>query len=183
MIKDNLIKSGYHIFPEVCTPSQVAYVVDELNRMNARRTPLSESNQSVWWDEINIPQSTRLAAMILDEDLKHQIEAEFSVIQKAVFWANRYQLGEYIPKHCDTDGDLQIILQVSLPPKSCGGDLLIHHRNGVNLVPQSAGQRLLFQATKSQHETTRLISSPECVSPVRIVCIGRIFFESQTFSI
>lgn len=178
MIRGNLAKLGYHIFPGVYSPSQVAYVLDELNRMDTRRTLLDENHQYVRWDEIYISQATRLAAMIFDNSLKLQIEAEFPLIQEVVFWANRYKAGEYIPKHCDTNGDLQIIMPVSLPPKNCGGDLLIHHRKGVNLVPQTPGQRLLFQAIRSPHETTKLISSSECETPMRVVCVGRIFFKT-----
>jgi hypothetical protein len=176
MIKDNLKKSGYYTSPDVYTLSQITYLTNELNRMSVRRTPLNENNKSVWWDEINIPQSGDVAMMILDKSLRQQIEAEFSVIQDAIFWANRYRLGEYIPKHCDTDGDLQIILPLLLPPKTCGGDLLLHHQNDVNIVSQAIGQRIVFQAIKTPHETTSLTSSPVCRNPVRIVCIGRIFF-------
>jgi len=176
MIKKNLLKNGYHIFPDAYDSRQIAYVVNELNRLQVRRTPLNEKNQSVWWDEINIPQSTHLAEIILDNSIRDQIEAEFCLIQEAVFWANRYRAGEYIPKHCDTQGDLQIILSVMIPPPNCGGNLLIYHQNTVNSVSQLPGQRLLFQATKTPHETTVLTNSPECENPMRIVCIGRIFF-------
>jgi hypothetical protein len=182
MISDNLTKQGYHIFPDIYTLSQVTYILNDLNQMNARRTLLDENNQSVWWDEIHIPQSTHLATMILDNSVKRPIEAEFPLIQEAVFWANRYSVGEYIPKHCDTNGDLQIVMPVSLPPKNCGGAMLIHHQRGENLVPQQPGQRLLFRAIRSPHETTKLINSSECANPMRIVCVGRIFFNKLQFS-
>ncbi|MGC2237397.1 MAG: hypothetical protein WA584_14635 [Pyrinomonadaceae bacterium] len=175
-IKDNLTKRGYHIFPNICAPSQIDGLMNALNRMNTRRTPLNEKNHSVWWEEINIPPSSPLTAIILDESLKNQIESEFSLIRDTVFWANRYNLGEYIPKHRDTQGDLQIILPVLLPPSNCGGKLVIHHPNGINEVFQSIGQRLLFQATQTTHETIPITNSIECLKPVRLVCVARIFF-------
>jgi hypothetical protein len=177
MIKKNLQQNGYYIFPNSYTLLQIENVLNELNQMDTRRTPLNEKNQSVWWDEISIPNSSYAASLILDNDIKLQIESEFSKIRDAVFWANRYKSGEYIPKHRDTQGDLQIILPVFLPPQNCGGNLLIHHSNNTRTIYQTIGQRLLFRAIKTPHETTRIINSPECAESMRIVCICRIFFS------
>ncbi|MEE9361160.1 MAG: hypothetical protein V3U92_01015 [Cellulophaga sp.] len=144
--------------------------------MKKRRTPLSDQDQSVWWDEIKVLASSKIAGIILDDGCRMQIESEYAQIQKTVYWANSYKVGEFIPKHRDSEGDLQLIMPLILPEKDNGGNLLIYKKDKSEVVELISGQKFLFDATKTFHETTKLVSTSLSQNPIRVVCICRIFF-------
>lgn len=178
-ISNALVTSGYYLFPTLCSAQEVNCALADLETMRSRRTLLDDDHPSETWCEVDIPLSSRLANTVLDSPTKQQIQEEFGTIQSAVFWANVYHVGEYIPHHTDTEGDVQLILPIVLPPDQCGGRLRLHKHNFVEPVPERVGQRLLFRATETVHETTEVVRSLRCCDPVRIVCVCRMFVSSR----
>jgi hypothetical protein len=178
-VRSDLKKNGYHIFNRSCSASALREMRAAVASFPSRRAVVSANNNAVSWDEIDLSTCAIVTKAIIDPETHRKIEAEFGAITQISCWANRYQATEYIPKHTDSRGSLQIIVPIQLPPTSCGGDLLIHHRDLRQIVPQSVGSRIIFDATKTPHETTALIESDECVRPVRTVCIARVFFAEE----
>lgn len=133
MLNENINKYGYHIFPNRSSKSDINQITSELSHMQMRRTPLSEQDQSVWWNEISIPSSSNVAHSLLDDKCRAEIETEYSKIKKTAFWANRYKVGEYIPKHSDDTGDLQLLMALIIPPRDNGGIYLFININTLKL--------------------------------------------------
>lgn len=170
--------NGFHMFPERVTPHQLERVMLEIASRPHRRTPLSRRNRTVWWDEIEVPGDPETAGLLLSGGIRTGLAAEFPPIQDAVFWANRYGPGEYIPRHKDRAGDLQLLLVVKVPAdEEAGGTLSLHFRGNPVPIPQNPGQILVFRASRTPHETSKLVPTNACPNPVRIACIGRLFLR------
>lgn len=177
IINLNIHKYGYHIFPRLPIEHEIEEIILGLREMNVRRTPLNEQERSIWWNEIEVPPSSGVAKTILNDIHREKIESEYAHIRRSVFWANHYRVGEYIPKHRDSEGDLQLIMPILLPMKENGGDFLIYKGDKPNVVELAVGQRFLFNARETFHETTKLVSSAVISDPSRVVCVCRIFFD------
>jgi hypothetical protein len=163
------------MFPAVCGSQEINDALTELSKMKCRGTLLDDDHPRETWREAAVPPSSSLAQFAFDATTIQQIQAEFGAIRSTLFWANLYRVGEYIPRHKDTDGDLQLILPIVLPPIGCGGRLVIHHQNVAYTVAERVGQRLILRATETVHETTKLVDCPHHPNPMRIVCVCRIF--------
>jgi len=179
IISDELRLNGYYCCPEICESEQILKAFNSLQQMRWRRTPLNENDQSILWDEAAIDSASELCGLVLKSSLRRQLEKEFSEIRDTVCWANRYRLGEFIPEHVDSEGDIQVILPIHLPPSQCGGGFTIFHNNRLTEVKQRLGQSIVFVATKTAHQTTVLVKGMTPEDPMRITVVCRIFFAGH----
>ncbi len=69
-------------------------------------------------------------------------------------WVNWFAQGQWIGKHRDADGDVQLIVPIELPQPGQGGDLWIE--NAGNTVPLGLRDVLAFNAALHPHGTTSL---------------------------
>jgi hypothetical protein len=176
VIRELIDRDGYYMPPGSAPTTQVGALLEEISSKPARRTPLNKEDISVWWDEIDLHPSSSVVGLVLDPALRKQIEKEYGRIRQTFVWANRYIVGEHIPKHCDAAGDLQLVFAVETPAAENGGVLRVYRNDKPVSVVLQRGQRLLFVAASTFHETTPLVSTSTCQYPRRIVCVCRLFF-------
>lgn len=172
----NLQDNGYHILADTLSEKIISKIIDDLKKQTVRRTPLNERNQSQWWDEISCSADSLAARLMFGERVSELISANWGEISYCTYWANLYQTGEFIPRHRDSEGHIQIITGLIASPESDGGFLVIHHNEAHQFVLQP-GQQLLFKANETFHETTPLISSSDEPNPIRCVGICRVFLK------
>lgn len=172
-IQTSLVRQGYYDFGIDDSVETMSSILQELELLSWKRTPLSEEDQSQFWSEASINGSSRLASWILPRKIRQSIEAEWGAINEILFWANHYSEGEYIPRHRDSEGHLQILAGVLPTQETSGGKLILYQASesiALNLRP---AQRILFDATSVFHETT-----PPEINEQRLTCVARLFLSS-----
>ena len=180
MIKDNikqlLDSQGYYIFPHKRCKKRLELLKNICHGLPVRRTPLSENNTSQYWDEIAVSNNSPATSIILDESERSIIESSFRKLKRESYWCNVFRLGEYIPKHFDNDGDIQLILSVVSPCEDNGGILRVYVNNNTKDIPLKEGQLFLFRASRTVHETTALIPTLQNPNPIRATAVCRMYF-------
>ena len=78
-------------------------------------------------------------------------EKKFSFLK---IWYNIYSEGEYIEKHTDANGDIQLVICLEATSFESGGILHILSNENYHPILMSPGDALLFKATKVTHYTT-----------------------------
>ena len=87
-------------------------------------------------------------------------------------WINVFDVGQYVGSHCDAAGDAHLIVPISVPDISHGGQLWL--RNKRNIVPVAVGDILIFCANAIPHGTT-IVSR---TAPVQRVSFNmRVWFD------
>ncbi|MFD4358063.1 hypothetical protein ACFWPX_36360 [Nocardia sp. NPDC058518] len=95
-----------------------------------------------------------------------------ATISDLMCWTSRYSTGEYINAHRDRHGAVQLLVCLkTVRTMRQGGSLVIA---GTELF-LSAGDAVIFEATRLEHHTTPLVVSAEEPAPTRIVLVGRYF--------
>lgn len=176
LIQD-LSERGFHILPSRLSQPSLGRVIDCLKQQRLRRTPLNDTDHSHWWDEVDCPANTIAAQHLFTERVKERVSQIWGPPSLCVFWANVYRAGERIPRHRDTEGELQIITALSIPPHACGGALIIHHQQSHEVL-LSPGDQLIFSASTTDHETSVLSGTADCPNPIRAVGVCRLFFSA-----
>ncbi len=170
-LSGQLQTQGYHVFEDRAALEEMARLADTLRTFTWRRTPLNADDRSQYWSEGAIPAGHAVEDLILPRDIRAAIEDAFQPISRVCFWANHYAPGEFIPKHCDTEGDLQMLLCVIAPPQGQGGTFMLHS-DKTHELSLKAGERMLFPASRIPHQTTPITSD----TGERVVCVARMFF-------
>lgn len=81
--------------------------------------------------------------------------ARFTALaSRTAAWINAFGTGEWIGRHRDADGDVQVIVPLNVPAFDQGGHLWVNTR--ATVVPVKAGDLLLFNASVLPHGTTRI---------------------------
>lgn len=187
-LKEVINRDGYVLIKRHFSKRAVSDTCSELNSLPRRRTPLSTKQTKYYWDEISIPNWSSVATKLLPTTLIEEIESCYGTVERILFWANHYRIGERIMPHTDGEGDLQIVLCIQLPPKGSGGSLRIRRGDWVDLE-MKPGDAMIFHANKTVHETTEILISKEyqesgfCAdSFARIVVVGRIYLSTEVQS-
>lgn len=166
---------GYFIFPQRLISKQVAGIRARLEEINWHRTPLSEQDTSQYWSEADLQGEKLIQSEILSTNVEHVVSKLKERPKSQAFWANRYGAGEFIPRHTDNDGGLQMLTGITLTPKCRGGETIFHH-GGSQVVVVKPGMQVLFNACTTPHETTPLVN-PSGSFCERVVCVTRFYFD------
>ena len=172
--KTALDSHGFFELPRRVHPDQVTFIKTRLNAIHWRRTPLSETNKSQYWLEANLQSERKIQKAILSasaSDVVAHLEASPTHMG---FWANCYGEGEFIPRHTDNDGGLQMLTGIELTPDCSGGEVIFHH-NGTHSVLVRPGHQVLFDACRTAHETRPLFTRAVQTCR-RVVCVTRFYF-------
>ena len=132
------------------------------------------------WDEQSVPRAHALYELFASSPLKNAVTELLG--GKVYFcnltcWISRYRVGEHISRHTDAGGTLQILLMLKPVAAAQGGVLKLVTDSGALALDLREGDALLFRATSIIHFTTPLASTPECPDPIRVVAVGRYFFD------
>lgn len=165
---------GFFQLPRNLRADQVDGIKDRLAELPWRRTPLSDANKSQYWSEADLSEETDIKNAILSTSVNFLVTELKAPPKYMAFWANHYGCGEFIPKHTDNDGGLQLLTGILLSPGCTGGKNVFHH-NKTHSVTLAPGRQILFDAKKTPHETTPLKSytSEPCT---RMICVTRFYF-------
>jgi hypothetical protein len=82
-----------------------------------------------------------LLSKILDAPIRH-----------STGWFNVQEMGQYISAHRDAGGDAHLLIGISVPELSAGGQLWLERKD--LLVPVGSGDAILFRAADVLHGTT-----------------------------
>lgn len=93
-------------------------------------------------------------------------------------WTSVYTIGQYIDRHKDRAGSIQIIICLQAPGHECGGELLLHLDEGTNRIDLQPGDAVIFKATSIEHSTTPLVATASDPQPKRVVAVGRYYMHS-----
>ena len=93
-------------------------------------------------------------------------------------WASVYGLGEYINRHKDGCGDIQLILSLKAATAENGGWLNLEWRGETRHVFLETGDALCFLATEVEHFTDPLVPTNDLPTPERVTAVARYFLGS-----
>ncbi|MBV8893376.1 MAG: 2OG-Fe(II) oxygenase [Acidobacteria bacterium] len=99
-----------------------------------------------------------------------------SSICDLICWIARYRNGEYIDRHTDSAGTVQLLVCLTAPSSENGGVLVLLSEPNEHRYVLRAGDAVLFTATAVEHCTVPLVPSLACPDPVRVVAVARYFF-------
>lgn len=171
--KADLDAQGYFIHRHRLHDDLVLLVKKRLSQLSWRRTPLSDHDQSQSWHEANLEAEQPIRDAICSTGVRDLVIGLRGTPWYEAFWANSYASGEFIPRHTDNEGSLQLITAITVSRGGRGGEILLHH-DRVRAVRLEPGQQLLFDATRTPHETTPIVDmSADCSR--RTVCVTRFY--------
>jgi hypothetical protein len=147
-----------------------------------RRTVIVRQGDPASWLSQQAPTDSFLHASYLSYptlDMVRTISAAASTLVTSQCWTNIYRAGEYISRHRDAGGSVQLMLCLASPPPECGGVFMASIQGMLREIHLDPGDAVLFQATAVEHQTTPLLPSPACPDPLRITAVMRYFFAES----
>ena len=141
---------------------------------------VSVGDNPATWDEHTLASDCEIVAMFSSAQVIQLIStiAGFnSPVCDLICWIARYGNGEYIDRHTDGAGTVQLLVCLVAPPSENGGALVLVSGPSEHCYVLRAGDAVLFAATAVEHCTIPLISSLACPDPVRVVVVARYFFS------
>ncbi|WP_157552905.1 hypothetical protein [Nocardia uniformis] len=158
--------------PGLIRPDQAAYLLESTDGNLPRRVRCGLENVS--WEEQELVALDPGYDFFRHPKLIRLIQALVGpvTINTLMCWTSHYGAGEYINPHRDRYGTVQLLVCLkSVRTQYQGGSLVIA---GTELF-LSAGDAVVFEATRIEHHTTPLFASAEDPSPSRIVLVGRYY--------
>lgn len=163
---------GFVHLPGLIGPDQAAELLASTADVVSRRVECGVEN--VTWDEQQLGPGHAGYEFFLQPrltDLVQTLTGLFA-IRKLMCWTSCYGVGEYINPHGDRYGTVQLLVCLkSARTAQQGGYLVV---DGTELF-LSAGDAVVFEATRLEHHTTPLIASAEEPTPTRVVLVGRYY--------
>lgn len=157
----------------------MAYRLEQETR-NLPFTRVSVGDNPATWDEHTLASDCEIVTMFSDvrvTKIISNVTGLSSSISDLICWIARYKNGEYIDRHTDSAGTIQLLVCLAAPPSGNGGALILVSGPSEHCYVLRAGDAVLFTATAVEHCTTPLASSLSCSNPVRVVAVARYFFS------
>lgn len=138
--------------------------------------------KDVSWDEQTILENTELHDLFLSDKIKDVLSSVVpgNYVENYTFhcWTSLYKRTEYINKHKDKDGDLQILICLKNQALEVSEGLIgLCQNKETRSIQLKPGDMLVFPASKTEHFTTPIKSmTNETEKYVRIVLVARFFF-------
>lgn len=152
----------------------------EQETRNLPFTRVSVGDNPATWDEHTLASDCEIFAMFSSMQvfqLISNVTGLNSPVRDLICWIARYRNSEYIDRHTDRAGTLQLLVCLTAPPSENGGTLVLVSGPSEHGYALQAGDAVLFRATSVEHRTIPLVPSLACPDPVRIVAVARYFFS------
>jgi hypothetical protein len=168
-------KSGWVFLPGFLPKSWMPLMVRDALTAPSRRVTVGTSEER--WTEHAITEECFLGRFLgsrcVIELARRALERPMSASPK--IWAQSYVAGERIDWHCDSTGDVQLLLCLEAPSAEFGGEFCMRvNGDEVRIVLQPT-DALLFSANTISHSTTRLVAAVGRPHPQRITAVARMF--------
>lgn len=171
---------GYSYWPAVITPKQAANYCESLRSTPVRRVICGDKDIS--WNEQTINRGTPLFDLFLSDQVLKRIRRCIRTPNAGSpdlrCWTSSYSVGEYINRHKDGAGNVQLVLCLRAVERGRGGTLILEYAGRRTELHLSPGDAVLFLATKVYHYTTPLLPSTALPDLERTVAVGRYFFRT-----
>jgi hypothetical protein len=158
--------------PGLIHPDQAAYLLESTDRNVRRRVECGLKNVS--WEEQQLGAGDPGYDFFRHPNLTRLIQALAGpiTINNLMCWTSGYGAGEYINPHRDRHGTVQVLVCLkTVRSQHQGGSLVIEGTE----VFLSAGDAVIFEATRLEHHTTPLITTADEPTPTRVVLVGRYY--------
>ena len=166
-----------HVFlPRVLSRERAASLALTTSPLSSRRVVTGDHPEQ--WDELKVDPGHELAAFLSEDSTLDVVRAALCLPAESRpasirTWANRYRLGEHIPRHTDAGGTTQMVVCLAAPPVANGGTLMLATASGDLSYTMAPGDAVLLQTTVIEHWTTPLVATAADPRPVRLVGVGR----------
>ncbi len=100
------------------------------------------------------------------------------IIKDVICWISVYKAGEYINRHRDGAGDIQLIVSLKAATSDNGGWLNLESCGEKHRVFLEEGDALCFSATQVEHYTEPLVKTTAVPNPERVTAVARYFLAS-----
>lgn len=171
-------KDEYYYFQNYLNDNEVKEFLLELKELPERIVNCGIDNVS--WGEQQITSSSEIYKNFFASDriiqlIKKLIDREDDPID-IVCWTSVYRRNEYINRHKDVAGDVQIL--VGLENLGTGNEGLLHLEKGSfkEKIFLGPGDMIVFNASDVYHYTSPIREGQTEVK--RIITVGRYFFAS-----
>jgi hypothetical protein len=169
-----------HVTVRALVPkSQLANFRHETQNLPSVRVTCGD--EEVSWEERTIAPAHSLHRYFRSEPvcaILNSCLGRWVAIKCVTCWTSTYKTGEYINKHCDGAGDIQLIIALKAPAPENGGWLNLESRGRYSRVFLNEGDALCFAATEVAHFTTPLIGTSQIPAPERTTAVARYFLAA-----
>ena len=177
MIRDLYERERHVLLPGLLPADQAARLANLTVVLPSRRVTV-QSDQPSEWDELTVEPGSELHSVLLHDPARAKVlealaAGEFGNVK---CWANRYRAGEWIARHRDASGTVQLLVCLRAPAdETCGGILHLAPPAGPLACPLGPGDAVLWEATTIEHWITPLVATAADPEPERVVLVGRYF--------
>ncbi|MBV9139702.1 MAG: 2OG-Fe(II) oxygenase [Pseudonocardiales bacterium] len=180
-ISTALKQRHFAFLPSLMSPATAYRLEQKTRNLSSRR--VSVGDNSATWDEQTLAPDHEVVTMFSSAQVIDFITSatrhDIRVID-LVCWIARYKNGEYIDRHKDNAGTLQLLVCLAAPPSENGGALVLAPGPNEHRYVLRAGDGVLFSATTVEHCTTPLKPSVTYPDPIRVVAVARYFLVGHT---
>lgn len=153
---------------------------EQQTRYLPRKRVFTTNPELGYYDSQIIPEESPLWQFFTHEGVTEIISQALNIMHtrpKSIqTWLHRYQPHEYIPRHKDVAGTLQLLITLQKPSMSNGGILHLEKNSSAEPLDLEIGDALFFKATEIAHYTNELIPSHSNPTPHRVIAVARYFY-------
>lgn len=167
----------FAFLPSFISPETACRFEQKTQNMPSRRVTVGDNLTT--WEEYALASDHEIVTLFSSTQviqLTANITRLDSPVSDLLCWIARYRRGEYIDRHTDNAGTVQLLICLAAPPSENGGALFLAPGPNEHRYVLRAGDAILFTATTIEHGTTPLRPSATCPNPVRVVAVARYFF-------
>jgi hypothetical protein len=134
------------------------------------------------WRSVDIAPSSSIFKFVAESNLGPYVAGvigkAWDPSSKILMWIHEYYLSEFIPKHKDAFGTIQLMIALRSSISDNGGEFIIELNDKETAFKLDSGDAVLFNATEYSHWSNPIKSSNACSNKtVRAVLIVRFFFN------
>ena len=152
----------------------------ELGELEGKRVFCGDNSHT--WTEKQISKQDAIYALLADK-LKKQIIAPLMCVKPGTLtaeaWGNIYEAGEYIGRHQDNDGVIQLMICLENDGQGDEGALGVHTGDEDRLILLNPGDLIVFSANETEHWTIPIGRTIDCPSPRRSFWVCRFYNRQQ----
>jgi hypothetical protein len=145
----------------------------------AKRSVYVRPEDGVTWLSQDVPKDSFLSGFFHSDRILHIVRTVSGItlpLVRTESWTNLYRTGEYISRHRDAAGSIQLLLALISPEIDCGGAFVARIQGCLREFILEPGDAVLFEATAVEHFTTPLRPSESTPDPTRVNAVMRLYF-------
>lgn len=164
-------------YEKLVTMEQVNHLLVDTESLEVRRVRCGDD--AVSWDERTALPGSMAHRFFAEGEMRDLVHSHAGArrrrIKDLTVWRSTYRSGEYIARHTDRSGDLQLLIALAVPPVACGGAFCAEIDGAERILTLNPGDGVLFVASKTPHYTTALRPDAAEPSPRRDVVVARYY--------